>query len=211
LPAPLADLAASPRDEDALAAVRLAIMEVLAGDQAAAAEVRAMLADAPAVSQEVGAARDAYTAAGHLTVINNYGTEEGEPQAPGLTRRRVWGDIPARNLRFAGRESLLATVREALLSGDRAVVQALHGMGGIGKAQLATEYAHRFANDYYLVWWVAAEQPELIGAQFAAMADALEWPRVGGLEELRQAVRSRLREHGRWLLVFDNADFVLVM
>ena len=54
-------------------------------------------------------------------------------------------------------------VRDRLLAGGRAVVQALHGMGGVGKTQLATEYAHRFAGAYDLVWWVNAEQADLIG------------------------------------------------
>jgi len=61
--------------------------------------------------------------------------------------RRVW-NIPARNLGFIGREGLLAAVRERLAAGDRAVVQALQGMGGVGKTQLAIEYAHRFADRY---------------------------------------------------------------
>ena len=74
---------------------------------------------------------------------------------------------------FTGRDGLLAEVRERLLAGDRAVVQALHGMGGVGKTQLATEYAHRFAGGYDLVWWIAAEQAGLIGEQVAALAAEL--------------------------------------
>lgn len=206
LPGPLADLAARPEDQGPLTTVMLAITQALASDPAMAMEVRSMLAADPAVSQEVGAGRDAYTAAGDLTVINNFGADVVNPHAPGLERRRVWGTIPARNLRFTGRESLLAMVRAELSSGERTVVQALHGMGGIGKTQLAIEYAHRFADDYDLVWWISAEKPELIAAQFAPMIDALGWPRAGGPEELRHAVRSALREHHRWLLVFDNAE-----
>ena len=74
------------------------------------------------------------------------------PRLPG-TVPRVW-NIPARNPGFTGRDGLLVAVRERLLAGDRAVVQALQGMGGVGKTQLAAEYAHRFAGTYDLAWWV---------------------------------------------------------
>ena len=95
------------------------------------------------VWQEIEAGRDAYAAARDQTIINiAVGAER--PQAPG-SLRRVWGNVPARNPGFTGRDGLLAAVRERLLAGDKAVVQALHGMGGVGKTQLAVEYAHRFA------------------------------------------------------------------
>ena len=98
-------------------------------------------------------------------------------------------------------------VRERLLAGDRAVVQALQGMGGVGKTQLAAEYAHRFAGTYDLAWWVNAEQAGLIGDQFAALGAALGCVEPGaGMEAVRAAVLAELRERGRWLLVFDNAE-----
>src|SRR6516165_4311175 len=63
-------------------------------------------------------------------------------QLPGSVPR-AW-NIPARNPGFTGRDALLQAVRERLMAGDRAVVQALRGMGGVGKTQLVAEYAHRF-------------------------------------------------------------------
>jgi hypothetical protein len=131
----------------------------------------------------------------------------GLPSAAASRPRRVWGGVPARNPGFAGREELLAAVRNALVSDDRAVVQALHGMGGVGKTQIAIEYAHRFSNEYDVVWWVNAENAALMGEQFAALAAALECAQLGTpLTAMRQAVHSELH-HGRaWLLVFDNAE-----
>jgi hypothetical protein len=64
--------------------------------------------------------------------------------------RRIWGGVPARNPGFRGREDLLQAVHDALAGGDRAVVQALHGIGGVGKTQIAIEYTHRFAAAYDL-------------------------------------------------------------
>jgi DNA-binding XRE family transcriptional regulator len=127
---------------------------------------------------------------------------------PGLagTAPRVC-NIPARNPGFTGRAGLLAAVRERLLAGDAAVVQALHGMGGVGKTQLAAEYAHRFAAGYELAWWVNAEQAGLIGDQVAALGVALGCIDAGAeIATVRAVVLAELRARARWLLVFDNAE-----
>ena len=127
------------------------------------------------------------------------------PRTPG-TLPPVWG-VPPRNAGFTGRDGMLVTVREALLSGDRAVVQALHGMGGVGKSQLAIEYAHRFASAYDIVWWVRADQPELIMNQVAALALAMGCAQQGTPADIAaRAALAALRAKSRWLLVFDNAE-----
>jgi hypothetical protein len=70
LSGPLAVLADDPADGDALAAVRLAIRQALAGDPALQAEIRSMLPRAPGVTQHVHAGRDAYTAGGDQTIVH---------------------------------------------------------------------------------------------------------------------------------------------
>jgi hypothetical protein len=128
------------------------------------------------------------------------------PRLPGVLPL-VWGNIPARNPGFTGRDQMLADVRQALLGGGQAVVQALAGMGGVGKTQLAAEYAYRFASGYDVVWWIAAEQAGLIGEQVAALAAELGC--AGPDADLGVAGRAalgELRRRDRWLLVFDNAE-----
>jgi hypothetical protein len=51
-------------------------------------------------------------------------------------------------------------------------------MGGVGKTQLAVEYAHLFSGQYRLVWWIDAERPELIAEQLAELGVTAGWTGV---------------------------------
>jgi TIR domain/Tetratricopeptide repeat len=126
------------------------------------------------------------------------------PRVPG-TIPAVW-NLPARNLMFTGRESLLAALRSQLAGGHRSAVQVLHGMGGVGKTQLAVEYAHLFCGDYDLAWWIDAERPELISEQITRLGQAAGWVQAGAVADAAwRVVSDRLRQAGTWLIVFDNA------
>lgn len=130
---------------------------------------------------------------------------EGRPRLPGVLPT-IW-NVGPRNPGFVGRDGALASVRERLDSGGAAVVQALHGLGGVGKTQLAIEYAYRYADAYDLVWWVNAEEAGLIGEQYVVLAAQLRL--VGPQTDTPSAVaalRAYLRGRGRWLVVLDNAE-----
>ncbi|MEU5456668.1 FxSxx-COOH system tetratricopeptide repeat protein [Streptomyces globisporus] len=126
------------------------------------------------------------------------------PSSVGLPE--VW-NVRRRNPDFSGREADLVRLRTGLLSGHHAVIQALHGMGGIGKTQIASEYAHRFASQYDLVWWVDAEQADQLPVRFTELADRLGITKSdAGPEANARALLQHLRTRHRWLLILDNAE-----
>ncbi|WP_443035282.1 FxSxx-COOH system tetratricopeptide repeat protein [Streptomyces sp. BE20] len=134
----------------------------------------------------------------------------GGPRFPG-SKPQVW-DVPPRNPSFTGRSAVLEQLRNQLRGGMAAVLptpQTLYGLGGVGKTQVALEYAHRFMSDYDLVWWIDAEQTELVAPALADLARRLGL-RVGdSVTEAAEAAREALRRGvptSRWLLIFDNAD-----
>ena len=114
--------------------------------------------------------------------------------------------LPPRNPNFAGREDLLRQLHAALASGaPAALTQAIRGLGGVGKTQLALEYAHRHAAEYAVVWWLRAEEPTRLAPDYAALAGPLGIHESQDTNETCKAVRDSLRQTRNWLLVFDNA------
>jgi hypothetical protein len=107
---------------------------------------------------------------------------------------------------FVGRAGELARLDAAMAGPGGVVVQALHGLGGIGKSTLAAYWAAARAGDYILTWWVTAATPGDIDAGLAALAVALQ-PALSGvlpLEALREGAVQWLAARSGWLLVLDN-------
>lgn len=123
---------------------------------------------------------------------------------------RVWGGVPRRNTRFTGRERLLQGVHDQLQGAEPgAGVVTLLGLSGVGKTQVAAEYAWRFSSSYDLVWWVPADQRGTLRQRLAELAPALDLATGPEYGERLRAVGDALRRgepHARWLVVLDGAD-----
>jgi hypothetical protein len=83
---------------------------------------------------------------------------------------------------------------------------AVHGLGGVGKTELALEFAHRFASDYDIAWWVPAELPTSATSALAALAARLGVEELADQGEMVAGLFDQLRQRDRWLLVYDNAE-----
>jgi tetratricopeptide (TPR) repeat protein len=80
--------------------------------------------------------------------------------------------------------------------------------GGVGKTQIALEYAYRYYQDYDAVLWARADTEEALISGFVVFAGLLQLPVQEERDQLKivQAVKHWLATHTRWLLLLDNAD-----
>lgn len=128
---------------------------------------------------------------------------------------RMWS-IPHRyNPDLVGRDKQVEEIANRLDQGGAAVVQAnasvqaIHGLGGIGKTQLAVAYAYRYKDGYDLVWWIRSEDQATLVLDLTALGLNLgiKTETYERQEDTVAAVHRALEDFGgRWLLIFDNAE-----
>jgi NB-ARC domain len=133
--------------------------------------------------------------------------------APSATS--VWYDPHLRNPLFTGRLRLLRKIEHSLAAthppGTKAL--ALCGLGGVGKTQVANEYAYQSLGRFAIIWWVGAESVGRLVEDLAALALQLGVDHTVAEDPtgLAQAAVAELARRSEWLLIFDNAESLNVV
>ena len=125
-------------------------------------------------------------------------------------------NLPPRNEKFTGREFALQKLEETLQAKPNTpvVIAAETGLGGVGKTQIALQYAYRSVNarkkGYDLIWWFHAETPASITGEYESLAK-----RLGIIITEEDRKQNKVIERivcylrwkkTKWLFIFDNAE-----
>lgn len=120
---------------------------------------------------------------------------------------------------FVGREEELNAIHQALQHDGTRKTAVVHGLGGMGKTQLALAYAQRHRDEYSAVLWVNSKDVDTLKQGYTTAAKRIfrEHPSLvhlkaaaegGELDEVTEVVKRWLSTAGndRWLVIYDNHD-----
>jgi hypothetical protein len=120
---------------------------------------------------------------------------------------------------FVGRDEELDRIHQELKYDDSRRTVVVHGLGGMGKTQLALAYAQRHRDKYSAVFWVNSKDIDTLKQSYVAAARRIyrEHPLLvhlravaegSDLDEAVEAVKQWLshRQNNRWLIIYDNYD-----
>ncbi|KAB8346328.1 hypothetical protein FH972_023372 [Carpinus fangiana] len=116
-----------------------------------------------------------------------------------------------RDENFVGREAAIEDIKEAFEISKSCPRAALVGLGGVGKTQIAIEYAHRIRNEFpdVSIFWVNGSSPVRFLESYTTIALKLKLPGINDPKsDYLQIVFQWLLEEssGKWLIILDNAD-----
>ncbi|KAH8800725.1 hypothetical protein F5884DRAFT_757573 [Xylogone sp. PMI_703] len=120
---------------------------------------------------------------------------------------------------FVARQSELTEMHRLLYGHRTRAAVILHGLGGIGKTQLAIEYVRQHLEKYTAIFWLNANDEDSLRLSFMDIAQKVleHHPSTsmlvgvnleGNLDQVVKSVKAwlNLPKNTHWLMIYDNYD-----
>jgi len=123
-------------------------------------------------------------------------------------REGIPSNVRAGSKNFVGRETELESIHTKLEAGHGVAICAVEGMGGIGKTELALQYAAKYQQDYAAQYWLAIRDNGLAKAVVELASQDIPLPEeLQGAKLETQAAwywRHWLPAEGNLLVILDD-------
>jgi tetratricopeptide (TPR) repeat protein len=127
---------------------------------------------------------------------------------------KLWPEeiFPQRNINFTGRKDDLDKLKTRFSQlnpqqNRTLAITACHGLGGIGKSQLAIEFIYQHLENYHMICWILAEDSRKVKKSYRELAKDLKlYTASNKSKEVIRMIKRWLSQHPRCLLVYDNAQ-----
>lgn len=133
------------------------------------------------------------------------------PQA----RVKIWRVPVPLNRHLSGRDQTVKQIHK-FLTRDREHIVVLHGLGGVGKTQIAVKYCLDYEDEYDVISFVAANDAELLRLEIRELhkklsnSNIVTKPEQPAKDEIIDFFEM-LKSINSWLLVFDDAAQLTVL
>lgn len=122
-----------------------------------------------------------------------------------------WSIPYQRNPCFTGREELLLWLHEVFIQKNQTCFTSscvLCGLGGMGKTQVAIEYAYRYSLKHAAILWINASTTEAMSSSLVVIANTLQLSKGDRQDhaQIAAAIAHWLNQHHNWLLIVDNVE-----
>ncbi|KAL4971144.1 hypothetical protein BDW66DRAFT_155969 [Aspergillus desertorum] len=118
---------------------------------------------------------------------------------------------------FIGREEELNCLWDYLqpASSQTRRVAVLHGLGGIGKTQLAIHFARKHKNEFTAIFWLNSKDQSALVSSLSSCLSQIQGPPIEDQAVNKEEAVQRANQvlqwlarpgNTRWLIIFDNVD-----
>ena len=148
----------------------------------------------------------------HLTDVNRETLQQVVQEVFGDLLKSLQKQIPS-NVRqgsknFVGREEELAEIHTNLQEGQGVIVCAVEGMGGVGKTELALQYAWRYEQEYVAQYWLRVREVGLAQEVVNMARGKIMLPEEMKSDSLEEKAawywQNWLPDKGRILVILDD-------
>jgi transcriptional regulator with XRE-family HTH domain len=85
-------------------------------------------------------------------------------------RSLIWNLPQTQNFKFTGRDDYFRALDAPSEAHTAPRIDALVGLGGVGKSHICVEYAFRHSDDFDVIWWIRGSDPTTLQTDYGALA-----------------------------------------